>query len=165
MTTKFIFTFLIFAATSILFAEALKVNGSVAFTINEKDLIPEGITFDPVTNQFFISSIKKEKVVAVDEQGRARDFLKPGQDGILQTLGMKVDILKRRLWVVSNKKDDSGSQSAVHVFDIESGTLIKKFIISEKTEHLFNDLALSGHGDAYITDSYSHIIYTVPADL
>jgi hypothetical protein len=165
MTAKAIFTVLMFTATIILTGQPPKVTGSVAFTINEKDLIPEGITYDPLTHQFFVSSIKKEKVIAIDEKGIARDFLKTGQDGILQTLGMKVDVQKRRLWVVSNKKDDRGSQSAVHVFNAESGILIKKFIISEKTEHLFNDLALSGEGDAYITDSYSHVIYTVPADL
>jgi hypothetical protein len=165
MNKKVIFTFLIFTATTLLFGQSSKVIGSVAFKISEKDLIPEGITYDPVTHQFFVSSIKKEKVVVVDHNGSGRDFLKPGQDGILQTLGMKVDVAKRRLWVVSNKKADKASQSAVHVFNIESGMLIKKFIIAEQTEHLFNDLALSGEGDAYITDSYSHVIYTVPSDL
>ena len=142
-----------------------KNSGSVAFTIDEKDLIPEGITYDPPTQQFFVSSINKEKVVAVNDKGSARDFLKTGQDGILQTLGMKVDVQKRRFWVVSNKDAGNNHQSAVHVFDIESGKLIKKFFLIKDTAHLFNDIALAGNGDAYITDSYSHVIYTVPADL
>jgi len=145
--------------------QSAKSSGSVAFTIDEKDLIPEGITYDPATHQFFISSICKEKVVAVDDKGSARDFLKSGQDGILQTLGMKVDNQTRRFWVVSNMDAGNIHQSAVHVFDIESGTLIKKFILSKDTAHLFNDIALAGNGDAYITDSYSRVIYTVPADL
>lgn len=151
--------------TALTFSQTDKVTGSVAFTVDEKDLIPEGITYDPATHQFFISSINKEKVIVINQNGKSRDFLKPGQDGILQTLGMKVDVVKRRLWVVSNKEGDNRHQSAVHIFDLESGALIKKFIFVKETAHLFNDLVLSDNGDAFITDSYSDVIYIVPADL
>lgn len=169
LTIRFIRTVIIFILlicySSILSGQTIGVSGSVAFTIGEKDLIPEGITYDPATRQFFISSINKEKVVAVNEKGTARDFINSGQDGILQTLGMKVDLLRRRLWVVSNKDASNSHQSAVHVFDIETGKLIKKFILKKDTAHLFNDIALTTSGDAFITDSYSHTIYTVQADL
>jgi DNA-binding beta-propeller fold protein YncE len=165
MTPKMIIISLLFFIITIANGQTSKVIGTVAFKINEKDLIPEGITYDPANHNFFISSINKEKVVMVNENGVASDFLASGQDGILQTLGMKVDVLKRRLWVVSNKDGNNRHQSAVHIFDIESGKLIKKFLLEKDTAHLFNDLALSANGDAFITDSYSHVIYTVPADL
>lgn len=165
MKKKLFFTALFLSIMLIINGQHDKVSGSLAFTINEKDLIPEGITYDPVTHQFFVSSINKEKVVAINEAGTVRDFLRTRQDGILQTLGMKVDVKNRRLWVVSNTDSRNSHQSAVHVFNIEEATLIKKFILATDTAHLFNDIALSGTGDAYITDSYSHTIYTIPANL
>jgi len=165
MIIKLFSILMFFLLAELTIAQNISVPSTVAFTIYEKDLIPEGITYDPVTHQFFVSSINKEKVVAINEKGIARDFLQSGQDGILQTLGMKVDVQNRRLWIVSNKQGNEGSASFVHVFNIESGTLIKKFILAKDTIHLFNDLALTSQGDAFITDSYSDVIYTVPADL
>lgn len=165
MKIKLLFILMFFPLAELTNAQNISAPASVAFTIEEKDLIPEGITYDPGTHQFFISSINKEKVITVNEQGIAKDFLKQGQDGILQTLGMKVDQMRRRLWVVSNKQGKENSVSAVHIFNIESGELIKKFILPNDTIHLFNDLTLTSTGDAYLTDSYSDVIYTVPADL
>ena len=165
MLIRLILTALFFPLTTAILAQTVKNPVSVAFTIPEKDLVPEGITYDHGTHQFFISSINKKKVVAINEKGIARDFLKSGQDGILQTLGMKVDLQKRRLWVVSNDQGNGRSVSYVHVFDIESGNLIKKFILEKDSVHLFNDIVLTSDGDAFITDSYSDVIYTVPAEL
>jgi hypothetical protein len=62
-----------------------------AFRVAENDLIPEGITHDSVTGDFFLGSLHKQKIVRVDASGRARDFKTSGQDGLWQVLGMKVD--------------------------------------------------------------------------
>jgi hypothetical protein len=141
------------------------VPAKVAFILDEKDLIPEGITWDPETGQFFVSSIMKEKIVSVSDEGLASDFITSGRDSIMETLGMKVDESARRLWVVSNKKIGEVSYSAVHVFNIDTRELLKKIIIGSETPQLFNDLALSHKGDAYITDSYNSRIYRVGSDL
>jgi hypothetical protein len=142
-----------------------KGTGTIAYRLNEKDLIPEGITWDPLTRQFFISSINKEKIISVTEKGLVSDFITQGRDSIMETLGMKVDEFARRLWVVSNKKIDKISYSAVHVYNIESKELLKKFIVRNETPQLFNDLALDKKGDAYITDSYTSKIYRVSSTL
>lgn len=140
-------------------------SATVAFTINEKDLIPEGITYDPVTSQFFVSSIGKEKVVAISGDGTVSDFITSGRDSIMETLGMKVDPDARRLWIVSNKTRDKVNYSSVHIYNIDSKSLIEKFTISDTSRHLFNDLALNSRGDAFITDSYSSKIYRVDSGL
>jgi sugar lactone lactonase YvrE len=100
MILRLVLMLIVFPITVIAMAQTVNVQASVAFTIEEKDLIPEGITYDPGTHQFFVSSINKEKVVAVSENGIAHDFIRRGQDGILQTLGMKVDVIKRRLCII-----------------------------------------------------------------
>jgi DNA-binding beta-propeller fold protein YncE len=137
---------------------------TVAFTLSEKDLIPEGIAYDPVTRQVFVSSIGKEKILAVSEEGKENDFALPGQDSLMQTLGMKVDAKRRRLWVVSNKTVDKITASAVHVYDIDSKLLLKRIIVKDTVSQLFNDLALNSRGDAYITDSYKSKVYHLGFD-
>jgi sugar lactone lactonase YvrE len=146
-------------------AQAQSLPATVAFRLDEKDLIPEGITHDSRTGRFFLSSINKEKVVAVDAAGKASDFVKSGRDGVMESLGLKVDGKNRRLWVLSNKEVDDRHLSAVHVFHLDSGALIKKFTLDKKEHQLFNDLVMTREGSAYITDTEAHRIYFVPSDL
>lgn len=138
---------------------------SVAFRLDEVDLIPEGIAYDPQTRQFFLSSINKAKVLAVSETGVASDFVKSGQDGLLESLGLKVDAGRRRLWVLSNKEEGGRYLSAIHVFHIDSSTCLKKFVLDRASPQLFNDLALSPDGGAYVTDTEAGRVYVVAADL
>ena len=77
----------------------LKISESaVAFRIPEKGLVPEGIAFDSKTGSFFVSSIRKRKIVRVAPDGKASDFVASGRDGLRGVLGMRVDPAKRRLW-------------------------------------------------------------------
>ena len=64
---------------------------TVAYTIPEKDLIPEGITYDAGGKKLYMGSIYKRKVISIDSTGVVKDFIKEGQDGLLGILGMKVD--------------------------------------------------------------------------
>jgi hypothetical protein len=68
-----------------------------AFTLaGQRDLIPEGIAYDPVDDVFYVSSIYRRKVLRVERSDRATDFVGEEQDGMLGGLGVKVDA-KRRL--------------------------------------------------------------------
>ena len=138
---------------------------SVAFRVDEKDLIPEGIAHDQRTGRFFLSSINKRKVVAISPDGKASDFVKTGQDGVLETLGLKVDAKNRRLWVLSNEESGGRYRSAVHVFHVDTRTCLKKFASESGAPQLLNDLVLTDDGSAYITDTEARKIYEVPADL
>lgn len=144
-------------------AEAPSV--SIAFRLDEADLIPEGIAYDPQTRQFFLSSIHKAKVLAVSETGVASDFIKSGQDGVLGSLGMKVDAGRRRLWVLSNRDEGGRHLSAIHVFHIDSRTCLKNFVLDQASPQLLNDLALSPDGSAHVTDTKAGRVYAVSADL
>lgn len=141
------------------------IPASVAFRVDEKDLIPEGIAYDPQTRQFFLSSINKRKVVAISPDGKASDFVKTGQDGVLETLGLKVDAKNRRLWVLSNEESGGRYRSAVHIFNVDTRTCLKKSASESGAPQLLNDLVLTDDGSAYITDTEARKIYEVPADL
>jgi hypothetical protein len=138
---------------------------TVAFTIVERDLIPEGIAFDPVSGATFVGSLAKSKIVRIDKAGVARDFTTPGQDGLWAVLGMKVDAKRRQLLVCSAAGAKNGAEdgrSGLFVFDLETGKLVRKHLVDTSAgKHLFNDLALARGGEAYITDSLTGAVYRV----
>jgi hypothetical protein len=78
------------------------IRSTKAFVLNETDLAPEGIAFDPVDRKFYISSIRGRKIVVVGNGGVAAEFKKPAQDGLGETLWMKVDAKQRFLWLESD---------------------------------------------------------------
>jgi len=133
----------------------------IAFRIAEKDLIPEGIAFDPKSRSFFVSSIHKNKIIRIDNDQRVTDFIRSGQEGIGQVLGMKAH--GGKLWVCSNTGEGNPKgKSMVHAFDIVSGVMSKKWILQSSGEiHLFNDLVIGKNGDVFISDSDYGAIYYV----
>lgn len=136
----------------------------IAFRLHEKDLIPEGIAFDPATKSFFIGSINKRKIVKVDQQNRVSNFISTGQDGIGEVLGLKV--VDQKLWACNNLQSDTSSQAMIHQFDLTNGKLVRKWIFKFKEEkHLFNDLAIAYDGSAFISDSDFGAIYQVGNEL
>ena len=138
---------------------------TIAFSIEEKDLFPEGIAYDSKTKLFFLSSISKEKIVALDRNGNQTDFIKPQQDGMLRSLGLKVDTERRQLWAVSNSNWGANIVSALHIYNIDSKKLVKKFYTENSSNAALNDLALMNNGSAYITDYRGNSIYYISPEL
>lgn len=137
------------------------VRSSVAFTIPQRDLIPEGIAWDEQTGDFFVSSIHLRKVVRVTPDGRSSDFVHEGQDGLFGTLGLKVDVRRRLLWVISNAAremtgyaDALDGQSSILAYDLRTGKLATKIDFGNAHDpSLLNDLALLDDGSVVVTDS------------
>lgn len=144
---------------------AFSQKAEVAFRILEKDLIAEGITYDPASKSFFVGSIAKKKIVKIDAQKKISNFVSSGQEGIGEVLGMKV--ANGKLWACSNSPaHEPGRQAMVHEFDIASGKLIKKWIFPfEEGSHLFNDLAVTKDDDAFVTDTDFGAVYHVSPQL
>jgi len=139
-----------------------------AFSVKEKDLVPEGITYDPRQQKFYISSIYKRKIVGINLDGSSFDLLGEAQDGFYSTLGMKVDAARNHLWVagvLNTPKarmmgaDDMG-KSAVFQYDLETKKLLKKYMPNDTMTHLFNDIA-NVNGSLYVTDSENGTVYRI----
>lgn len=131
------------------------------FAKTEKDIIPEGITIDPANETLYVSSIAHKKIIAVNKDGTAEDFIKSNQDEFLEGLGMKIDTKKHLLWAVSNEKQDNWFVSKVHAFDLRSRSVKQQYIVKDTVRHLWNDLILHPNGKVYITDTYGSSIYEV----
>lgn len=145
----------------------------IAFTLPEKDLLPENVAYDPLEQAFYVGSTRKGKVVKVDKQGKVTDFIAPRQDGLWMVIGMKVDAARRALWVNSSYGDNlidyqkrDGSPAGVFKFDLSSGKLIKKYLLDKPGEtHFFNDLVLNRRGDLFITHMFKEsALYRIAVD-
>lgn len=139
-----------------------------AFSLKEKDLIPEGITYDPRQQKFYVSSIFKRKIVGINMDGTSYDFVGEAQGGLYSTLGMKVDAARNHLWVMGvmntprakQMSESDFGKSAVFQYDLETRSLIKKWVLDDTLKHLFNDLTIV-NGSLYITDSENGSIYRI----
>jgi Gluconolactonase len=151
-------TCLLFAAVA---TTTLAQQAEIAFRLTEKDLIPEGMAYDPASKSFFVSSIHKNKIVLIDAQKKVSDFITTGQDGIGQVLGMKV--ANGKLWACSNTGErDPNGKSMVHQYDVATKKLLKKWILQSAGDlHLFNDIVLDEKGNAYISDTEFGAVYKV----
>lgn len=140
-------------------------NAVVAFHPAEKDIIPEGIIFDPGDKHFYIGSIKKRKIIRIDLDGTTSDFTVPAQDCLWGVCGMKVDTGRRFLWANSFSDPDAGPGEGcpgLFKYDLQTGRLVKRYVLKRDPEkHLFNDVTLTPEGDAYATDSLGGNIYRV----
>jgi streptogramin lyase len=133
----------------------------VIITKTQREVIPEGITVNPVDGKIYVSSIALQKIIAIDTNGAHKDFIKTGQNGFLEGLGMKIDAKKQWLWVVANQKQSQWYKSQVHAFDLKTGSVKQRYEIQDTVRHLFNDLILHSNGQVYITDTYGSSIYKV----
>lgn len=135
-----------------------------AFTVHEKDLIPEGIAYDPVEKAFYVSSIYKRKIVKVSPKGEVSDFVSSRANEIEEVLGMKVD--KGLLWACNNAyEQDSVRISNVHVYNTKTKALIKRYQLTDGKRHLFNDLCIASSGDVFITDTEIGMIWIIRKQL
>jgi hypothetical protein len=136
-----------------------------AFVLEERDLIPEGIAYDPAEKAFYLSSIYKRKIVKITAAGKASDLIASGADEIEQVLGMKVDA-RGLLWACNNtpEHDTVRKISNVHVYDLRTKKMVKRFKLEDDNRHLFNDLYITKAGDVFVTDTQAGMIWVVRKD-
>jgi sugar lactone lactonase YvrE len=141
-----------------------------AFRITEKDLIPEGMAYDPVEDAFYFSSVYKSKILKMGQDGSFSNFTGERQDGLRSILGLKVDAERRILWAISIVSNPGmkeynpmeQGQSSVFKYDLDTGKLIKKYgPIEDGYDHILNDLVVTHQGDTYITDTNTGEIYVI----
>ena len=143
-------------------------NSNIAFSIPEKDLIPEGIAYDPVEDSFYVGSTHKCKIIKIDRKKRISEFAKQRHDGLVSVLGMQVDSERRFLWAVtsygfykSNLPKELLGTTGVFKYSLQTKKLLKKYILPQEENHMLNDLTIDPNGDVYVTDWRIPAIYKI----
>ena len=146
-------------------------HSQTAFTVHEKGLVPEGLAYDPNTKTFFVGSVYRRKIVAVNAANETRDFSQ-NSDGLWSVMGLKVDATRRLLWgctaghvQMADAKPEDDGKTAVFKYDLGSGKLLKKYPVpNDGRKHWLGDLALDSRGNVYASDSLSPAIYVIRPD-
>jgi sugar lactone lactonase YvrE len=139
---------------------------------NQRDLIPEGITHDPVGDVFYVTSIYRRKVVRVDRTGRVTDFITEAQDGMLSGLGVHVDPQRRLLWVASSTAPEMRGfspelegRSVLLAYDLRDRRLVRRIEHGSKDAPSFlNDFAILPDGSLLITDTVRNQVARLAPD-
>lgn len=119
-------------------------------------VFPEGITYDRTSNSFFTGSTNDGTLFRGDlASGQVNVFSAGGADGRTAAIGMKVDSKTRRLWVAG------GATGLIFVYNVDSGTLVRKYATPQAEQTFLNDIALAPNGDAYITDSRRPVLFKI----
>lgn len=117
--------------------------------LNENDLLPEDIAYDPTSRRVFVSSIRKNRII--DSEGNL--FVSTDWP----VLALAVDDKRRTLWATIGwlphcdacAANDEG-KSALIAFDIDSGRTAQR--IDSPVRGLFGDMTIGRAGDLYVSD-------------
>ena len=138
-----------------------------AFTLIDKELIPEGVAYDPVDRKFLVSSIHKGKILAIGANQNVSEFSSAG-DGLWSVSGMAVDSKRRILWATTTAfpqfagfRSEEEGKAGVFKYDLKSGKLLAKLYAPTNEKHALGDLTIDRAGRVYVTDSVSPNIYTI----
>jgi hypothetical protein len=137
------------------------------FVIRERDLIPEGIAYDPRLDRMLLGSLHKGKIVAVPLGGRdsVRDPVAFASLPVPVVVGLKVDADRRRVWAAAGTNEaaspaDRRGQGVLFALHADSGTVLQSWTLGGPSErHFFNDIVVASGGDAYLTDTEAGAVY------
>jgi sugar lactone lactonase YvrE len=146
-------------------------SSTAAFTLPDKTLITEGVAHDPKSGDFFVSSIRRRKIVRVSRDGKVSDFIESGRDGFYSVVALDVDPARNVLWASSQAsarmegfRDVDEGRSFVAELDLATSKLRRKIDPPQLSPaaHL-SDLAVGPRGDLAVADPYTGRLYLLPA--
>jgi hypothetical protein len=126
-------------------------------TIADKNLVPEGIAYDPLEEKFYFGGAATPEIVAYKED-KFEKLSDPG-DGLWSVLGMKIDPHTRPLWVASSAlAGEQKGKSGIFQYDLKQRKLTAKYLLPNGN-HGLGEVVIDSKGNVYATDSVSPAIY------
>ncbi|WP_052733024.1 hypothetical protein [Hymenobacter terrenus] len=133
-------------------------------------LYPEGVAYDQYRNTFLVSSAAKGQVGTVSATGTYHPFAQ--DSALISSFGVRLDRLRRRVLVAAgdigvsprSTPQTTGKQALLAIYDQASGrrqALVRLSDLRPNLPHVANDVTTDFAGNAYVTDSFSGLIYKV----
>ena len=129
--------------------------------LEDASLLAEDIAYDAMSRTFYVSSIHRGKVVAIDSTGAAGDFVPDGAEPGRGIFALALDRKSGRLWgtVVATPTAagydpaDSGRAGLV-AWDLLTGEPRARVELPfDGAPHVLGDMTLGPDGSLYVTDS------------
>jgi sugar lactone lactonase YvrE len=138
-----------------------KVASEEAFRLKDRDVLPEGLAYDPKEKTFYVASVRQRRIIARLPDGSEKTFGKGAADGLWSVIALRVDAERRYLWAttaaIEQTRDldpkDAG-RTAVVQYDLDSGKLLKRFEPPRiDRPQVFGDLVVSSSGRVIISEA------------
>lgn len=121
----------------------------------EPNLFPEGVEYDRRNDRFLVSSVTRGDIGSVNAEGDYEVFI--DDPALTSTTGLEINRSRNLLYVAN-------APGSVGVYDVNNGTrkrLINLAALLPSAPIFVNDIAMDPQGNAYITNSFSPIIYKI----
>jgi len=167
-----LFAFTLYGCDKAKSPPASKTAAPEVISFTKAALYPEGIDYDAKRNSFLVTSLHEGIIGEVRDDGSYKVFIQ--DPNMVSAIGIRIDAKRDRLLVcnsdpgasVHTKKENQGKLAGIGIFQLSTGKLIKYLDLGKlggAGGHFCNDIAIDGDGNAYVTDSFSPIIYKVDA--
>jgi hypothetical protein len=134
----------------------------IAFELEDRELVPEGIAYDAPSRSFFLGSFAKGKIVRVGAESAVTEFA----SRLDPILGIAVDSPRRKLYAVSTSvltaEGRKNPRNAVLVYDVDTRNLLRRVDVPEAAQ--LNDVTVARGGRVFASDSANGAIYEIPAE-
>jgi sugar lactone lactonase YvrE len=154
--------------TRILLANAEpRALATVGVRLNDAGLLAEDLAYDARTRTFYVSSIHRRKVIAIDAGGAIRDFIAPAQEGVWGIYGLALDSARGSLWgsmaavpTMEHYDPADSGRTALVCWELATGKeLLRAELPRDGASHVFGDITLAPDGTVYATDSVGGGLY------
>lgn len=135
------------------------------YTIQGKDVVPEGIDYSKKHNSFYLTSVGRAKIIQIDRTtGQQKDFVEEKDFGYTPGAGLYIDDERDQVHALGGYYRFTDSLSSLFTFDINSGALVKRYDVLDKGDHFLNDMIKDKKGNLYITNTKDSSIYYLGAE-
>ncbi len=135
-------------------------NSHTTLKLSQKENHFESITHDPMSNSFYLGSVRTRKVLKY-ENGRLDEYF--SNERLFAVMGLDVDKRRNILWVCSaalpeieGYKDSLENISTVFAIDLYTNEVIKNFVVPNA---ILGDIIVDKSGKALASDSHKNRLY------